>query len=322
MAGLRALTVCTVLALSGCTSFATAVLCPEPPLITVWGDPLEGSTTMQLWATNGSSDVLTSDPGAHAPAVSPDGSAVAFVLADGPWSDSTGFDTGRVALLRVGGRDVRLLSADLPGTAVDGLQWSADGQRVAFVRRGADGDEIVAVDVDDGQERRLLGLTEGQGVFAWSPDGRELLVPTSFPDVPGEPSGSRPTELRRYLVASGYHVVVPTPHALIGQIAWSPDGRLVAMAANIPGTPRMRLFALDLETGDSRPVDRRAGFVWDMTWSGHHLVYLYRLADPFDVRVPMTWDSRTGERGAIERPGADRFGNSPLASVSAAACDS
>lgn len=318
MAGLRALAVCGVLVLPvpACTSFASAVVCPEPPLVTVSGDPARGDTAVELWHPDGSFEVLVDDPAAHAPVLSPDGASVAFALAAGPWSDSTGYPSSRVAVRPVDGGETALLSADVPGTTVAELQWSADGRRIAFVRRGPEGAQVVAVRVDDGEERVLLTLAEGQVDVAWSPDGRELLVPTAVPD---EAEGHR-TELRRYLVASGYHVVVPTPHSIIGDLAWSPDGRRVAMAADIPGTSRVRLFVLDLETGGSEPVDRRRGGPSAMTWSGDHLVYLYRPAHPEEVGVAMTWDSRSGERTRIERPGADRVVGSPLATLSAAAC--
>jgi dipeptidyl aminopeptidase/acylaminoacyl peptidase len=318
MTDLRALTACAALVLSvpACTSFTAAVVCPEPALVTVSGDPARGDTAVEMWHPDGSFEVLVDDPAAYDPVLSPDGASVAFALAEGPWSGSTGYPSSRVAVRPVHGGETTLLSADVPGTTVTELQWSSDGRRIAFLRRGVDGAEIVAVRVDDRQERRLLALTDGQTGFAWSPDGRELLVPTAVPDE----SGVHRIELRRYLVASGYHVVVPTPHSIIQETAWSPGGRFLAMEADVPETGRVRVFVLDLETGESEPVDRRRGAPWAMTWSGDHLVYLYRLSHPEEVGVPMTWDSRSGERARIDRPGADRAVGSPLATVSAADC--
>jgi Tol biopolymer transport system component len=123
--------------------------------------------------------------------------------------------------------------------------------------------EIAAVNVESRRECRLLTLAEGSTFpsFGWSADGEELLV-SSWDDGSGE------SRLRRYSVTTGELVVVSSPHTLIGRIAWSPTGRLVAMDATMPGTGRTRLFVLDLQTGISEPVDRRAGAVRSMTWSG------------------------------------------------------
>src|SRR5919206_489931 len=76
-----------------------------------------------------------------------------------------------------------------------------------------------------------------------------------------------------------------------GAIAWSPDGRYVAMGANIPGTTRDRLYVLDLDTGVSSPIDRRRGNPESLTWSGRFLFYLYYVWTPDDARYLMRWDS-------------------------------
>jgi Tol biopolymer transport system component len=80
--------------------------------------------------------VLTAEQAAEEPAVSPDGSSVAFALGEGVWSDGLGYPKSRVAILSVGTGDVSVVSADTPLTTVANLQWSQDGSRVAFVRWG------------------------------------------------------------------------------------------------------------------------------------------------------------------------------------------
>jgi Tol biopolymer transport system component len=227
--------------------------------------------------------------------LSPDGRSIAFALGRGDFSDSVGWETSRVAVLSLGSREVRVLSADVPGATVRALQWSADGSEVAFLRNSPAAPEVVAVDVDDGSERRLLRLGDGQGAAAnWSPDGRELLVVTSGPgnDV-----------LQRYSLETGEHVVVPTGHTWIRDIAWSPDGRHVAMQADLPGAGRPRLYLLDVETGNSRPVDRRRGGPTSTSWSGPYLFYAYYDWTGKDAVVLMRWDSRTGERGQVTARG-------------------
>jgi Tol biopolymer transport system component len=312
---IRVLAVASALILSGaaCTSFAAVVRCAVPPLVIATGDPLLGNTAIQLWQPDGRMQVLSADPAAEQPAVSPDGRTVAFALGEGVWSDGLGYLKSRVAILSVGTRDVSVVSADIPLTTVANLQWSHDGSQVAFVRWGMDVREIVSVDVENRRERRLLTLAEGSiyPSFGWSADGAELLV--SAWDDESAASG-----LRRYSVATGEYVEVPSPHTLIGGIAWSPAGRLVAMEANIPGTDRTRLFVLDLETGSSQPVDRRGGAVRSMTWSGPYLVYTYLIRAPDEAVVLMTWNSSTGERVQGNSPGLDTLNS--FARISAPGC--
>jgi Tol biopolymer transport system component len=211
-------------------------------------------------------------------------------------------------------RKVTLVSADLPDTTVINLQWSVDGSAVAFTRLSNGGPrKIVAARVEDGDERILLELENGRqfGMFAWNSVRRELLVPTeptTSPRLPALPKG----ELRRYSTDTGQYTVVDTPHELIDRVAWSPDGRLLAMAANIPGAIRTRLYVLDVSSGSSTAVDLRRGGPFSMTWAGPYLFYSYEVSTPDDRLYLMRWDSRSKDRQQVDRPGLDdvlgRFG--------------
>ena len=86
----------------------------------------------------------------------------------------------------------------------------------------------------------------------------------------------------------------------------------------MPGTQRTRLYALDVETGASQPVDRRRGKPESMTWSGPYLIYTYS-STLDDALLLMRWDSRTGERTRSDRSGVDRFYESK-ATISAPGC--
>ena len=281
--------------------------------------PLLDGAAIELWRANGESEVLSDDRAASWPAISPDGETVALALGEGEWSDVQGWDSSRVALLSVDSGEVSLLSREVAGAEVAYLQWSASGAQIAFVRSGPEVREIVVVDVESGEERRLLELADGQfGGFTLSPNGREMLVPTS-PD----PGASPTAELRRYFLDSGHHVVLTTSPTGIGQVAWSPGGRWVAMQAVIPGTTRQRLYVIDVDVkvdiGVDQwiPVDLRRGGPESMTWSGPYLLYIYNVG-PAPELAFMSWDSRTQRRAPVDRPGLDRFG---YGSISAARCE-
>lgn len=317
MTVVRAAAVCVlVVSSAACTSFAETAECGAPPLVTMSGAasaPLITEPTVELWGSDGESQLLTDDRAASWPAMSPDGETVAVALGEGEWSDAQGWDASRVALLSVDSGEVSLLSREVPGTEVAYLQWSTSGAEVAFVRFGPDGREIVAVDVETGEERRLLPLIAGQLAFTWSPDGTEMLVPTYV-----GPTEALTVELRRYFLGSGHHVVVTTFEGGIGQISWSPAGRWVALQSFLPGTTRLRLFVLDIETAESVPVDLRRGGPESMTWSGPYLLYVYNVGPDPELAL-MSWDSRTQRRATVDRAGLERFGFGP---ISAPRCDS
>ena len=314
IAGPRAVrwVILVLLAGTACTPPAADVTeCADPPLVTVIGEELSPDNAVVLWGPSGRVDELIPDPATAEPAMSPDGRTVAFISGKGDPGGSTGFNESRVGVVSVQTREVTLLSASVQGSLVEDLQWSTDGSEVAFIRYGNDAREIVAVRLEDGEERRLLDVTEfDSGSFSWSPDGRELLVANSSRD---------PDELRRYSVETGEYVAVENDHTVIWDVAWSPDGRLVAMETDSPGTGRIRLWVLDLETGDSQPVDRRRGGPRSITWSGPYLIYTYFVWTPDDELKLMRWDSRSQERARISRPGLDRFAHN-LATISAPRC--
>jgi Tol biopolymer transport system component len=318
-----ALTVClAAVTLSACTSSTT---CADPPLVTTSGNTVTGEFVVHLWQPDGAHEALIGggvDGGWNGGAVlSPDRSTVAFESAVGEYSDTLGYPQTRVAVLSMQTRDVTVLSADLPNTTVERLHWSADGTEVAFVRYLAAEREIVAVDVEDGEERRLLRLDESSelGAFAWSPDGRELLVPVRT-RTHGPDGSLAPEELWRYSIDTGDHELIESSHAFIDDVAWSPDGRLVAMEADTPGTGGPRLYVLDLESGTSTPIDRRRGGPVSMLWSGPYLLYVYAVTGPSETLYLMRWDSRSQERTRLERP-APKEVLDQLASISAPRCD-
>jgi dipeptidyl aminopeptidase/acylaminoacyl peptidase len=315
MGKVRSLTACVLVTCAACTSFAETAECGTPRLLATAGaasEPPVSPPTIELWHPDGGTEVLSDDPAAYSPALSPDGDTVAIALGEGEWSDEDGWAASRVALLSVASGDVSLLSREVPGAEVSFLEWSSNGAEIAFLRTGPDGREIAAVDVDTGEERRVLPLGEGQGDFTWSPDGTEMLVPTRV-----RSEGTTGVELRRYFLGSGHHVVVTVEDA-IRNPAWSPDGRWVAMQTFLPGTTQLGLVVLDDETGEFVPVDRRGGEAGPVTWSGPFLLYTYS-GGPDGEPALMSWNSRTQRRAAVERDGLDRFLTSPL---SAARCDS
>jgi eukaryotic-like serine/threonine-protein kinase len=165
--------------------------------------------------------VLSSDREASDPALSPDGTMIAYVAED---------DAGRTDLFvsRVagGGGRVRLTDDDTRETHP---RFSPDGERIVFSRRGANGiPHICFVPALGGQVSEIV---QGGGHPVWAPDGlriafiryaeggKRLILATARTDG---------TDVRDLLPAEGASPFIRGP-------AWSPDGRLIAFISGAGG---------------------------------------------------------------------------------------
>ena len=152
-------------------------------------------------------------------------------------------------MMRADGSAVRLVRAP-PGSEDFDPAWSKGG-RLAFIRQREAKKgrgyvhEIVSVNRTGRDQRVLLPASRyAYGSLAWSPDGRRLAYTVPYTD-PGSPfvvglfvlgpGGARP---RFILRAAG-----------MGEVAWSPDGTTVVLAASVPGAEPYdpyRLFTIRL----------------------------------------------------------------------------
>ena len=108
----------------------------------------------------------------HDPALSPDGTALAWV----GWRS----DGARIVVADSRGRGARLLrdaDVDVVGATP---RWAPDGRLLAFVESRGTRTEIVVVNTEDGRTVHRFG--EGAADPQWSPDGRQL----AFSEAVGE----------------------------------------------------------------------------------------------------------------------------------------
>ncbi|MGZ5301534.1 MAG: TolB family protein [Actinomycetota bacterium] len=226
-------------------------------------------------------------PGAATPDVSPDGTMVAFTIADRT--------VPQVATMRIDGTEFRILTND--PIAANAPRWSPDGSQLAYFRVDREGNLRLMVMNADGTNVREIPGTHQTGSFNppdWSPDG-SLILYTSFhdglpilatlpvagdrthflnkgtgwPEVGGawSPDGStiaftRGVGIRKGVLVfevwamnadgSGEHRLAALQGASAEAPAWSPDGTKVAFIGTEGGIYRGNgvLYVVDVATGE------------------------------------------------------------------------
>lgn len=193
-------------------------------------DPDTGTLT-RLTAHDPGSEELDEDP-----AVSPDGTRVAFARAnlfdEGPGSHFSGiYAVDADGSGAQEGAQPRKI-ADDPALIEYGPAWSPDGRKIAFSARPADAaveqraaaTEVHVVDADGTDRRRITHNALGEENLAWSPDGTEMAFTGS-----GDADGDGVVDARGVYVmgsdGSGARRIAEG-----AQPSWSPDGSRLAYA--------------------------------------------------------------------------------------------
>jgi Tol biopolymer transport system component/DNA-binding winged helix-turn-helix (wHTH) protein len=187
------------------------------------------------------------------PALSPDGSQVAFVW-NGPQQDN--FD---IYTMRLGSdKPVRVTADPAPDV---GPTWSPDGSTIAFVRQlNADHGELLLIPASGGPEHKIASITDGEFLesparllsLAWSPDGSAIAASHRQPGDASE---------RIYLFSrTGEMRPLTSPTAPLADHtpAFSSDGRFLAFT-RLPGYSTAEIYILPLNStldpaGDPRRV--------------------------------------------------------------------
>ncbi|PRB16557.1 serine hydrolase [Microbacterium sp. MYb62] len=208
------------------------------------------------------------------PALSPDGSRIAFVVRT---TDREG-DRDTRALWQVptsGGAPAPLTHATSDSTPV----WSPDGSQLAFLRAQDGPGQIWLLPAAGGEARSLTSLPLGAGAPAWSPDGARLAftAPVDGAALPGE--GAETILARR------------SAPAATDRLGYKADG-----AGNL-GTLVQQLHVLDVASGSVTVLTRGRSHASDPFWSpdGTLLAYSASVEDDADLtmRVPVFVRSST-----------------------------
>lgn len=173
--------------------------------------------------------------GARMPALSPDGSRIAFVWRGDIYVASA-----------AGGRATPITShVELDAYPV----FSPDGRWIAFASNRNGNFDIFVVPADGGEVRRITRSSGSEIPSDWSPDGKQVVF-----------AGSRDTPypgLFAIDVVTGRFTKVAEDYQRLGAAAYSPDGKRVVLTRNgfpwtrprYTGSAASRLWTLDLASG-------------------------------------------------------------------------
>jgi dipeptidyl aminopeptidase/acylaminoacyl peptidase len=119
------------------------------------------------------------------PQLSPDGKAVAYVVAtvDLPGNKSS----SSIWLAPTAGRDK---PRQLTNTTKKDRhpRWSPDGQRILFESNRSGADQLWVIDVGGGEARQLTTISSEAGNALWSPDGKQIaFVSAVYPEYSDKP---------------------------------------------------------------------------------------------------------------------------------------
>jgi Tol biopolymer transport system component len=230
----------------------------ESILLTVVSGPRFDS---DIWAMNpdgaNARPVVTGEDSARDPALSPDGTTIAFAhmqaIPAGKVIEGTTCD--QLFLVQANGTGMRPLTDCVAQD--EGPAWSPDGTRIAFWSNRGGAFSIWVINADG---TGMTKLTSGRSdsAPAWSPDGTEIAFASSA--NPGEDIyvvEADGTGLRRLTDDPGYE-----EHPV-----WSPDGNLIAFARSENADFAWDIWVMAADGTGHRQLTRWDGWDGDPVWS-------------------------------------------------------
>jgi len=234
------------------------------------------------------------------PKISPDGSRVAYLVAenqmekekDTPWKSVTHLwvvpTTGPATAARQFTRGDK---------SVSNLEWSPDGKLLAFTMDAGDEKDakpqVWFIYVDGGEPWQVTKHKSGARSFHFSPDGKELLLTATAPLGEDEDKRTKQkddavvvdhdfkmAQLWTWNIATNEEKQLTKGDFTVSDAHWSPDGARVTFTTN--PTPRTddasqaTAWVLDVTSGKQRKVAETADPTQTARWSpdGKSIAYL------------------------------------------------
>jgi Tol biopolymer transport system component len=192
-------------------------------------DPKEGCDVWTIPVNGGRPNRLTSDGSFEGyPCWSPDGQWIAFT----DWhkkAEDEGFNA--IYVVPAGGGDIRQVTSEEDSVGGGAVDFSPDGERIAFFSGGA----IKTIPVEGGKPEVLVAevKSSSHSQLAYFPDGSKIAHNAEGKIWITPLDGGVPEELRTGLPKD----------AMLGGFGWSPDGKKIAFFASTGGEAEFWLIS-------------------------------------------------------------------------------
>lgn len=212
------------------------------------------------------------------PAISPDGSQIAYVWAEATGISCSGCSDG-IRIATIGGADVRTLTNPQDCVFDDSPTWSPDGSAILYAETGCDSPGELYTIPAGGGTAHDLGIPGNNP--AWGPsriayvgsDQADVGLWTANPDGSGRvrvaaagrlPAWSADGRLA-YLVGSRGTTVVAgstdakLPFAVVKSLSWSPDGTQFVVVARAKNAAAFDVYTVRTDGADPVRLTRNYG---------------------------------------------------------------
>jgi uncharacterized protein (TIGR01244 family) len=230
------------------------------------------------------------------PAISPDGTLVAYTVREANWNENS-YET-EIWIADVAAGTNRQLTSGKKSSGSP--KWSPDGARIAFTSDRSDKPQIWLIRPSFGEAEQLTREDEGVGSFAWSPDGKQIAFTMTDPkpeawkdrdkkygEFESVDEDQRFTHLWVIDVESKKTKRLTKGSFTIGSFDWSRDGKAVAFDHTINADPSSGgtadISIVTVADAAVRPLVTQAGPDNRPLWSpdGTKIAFASAMAQPF-----------------------------------------
>jgi dipeptidyl aminopeptidase/acylaminoacyl peptidase len=206
-----------------------------------------------------------------APALSPDGKTVAFVVTY--FNKAENSSNSNIYLVSTTGGEIRQLTS--AKRANHSPQWSPDGKTIAFVSTRDGESQIWTIPVNGGEAQKVSSISTGVSGLEWSPDGKWFAFSSDvYPDCPDDDCNKQREEQAEKSKVKA-KVFETLPYRLFNY--WKDGKRSHLFVMPVTGGK-----AVDLSPGDYDTPPLDLGGSWDYAFSPDSKEMVFtRNTDPF-----------------------------------------
>ena len=296
----------------------------RPVLLSVIAGCVFGTSASMQTPAGPTIDDLLNLKRVGAPAISPDGTRVAFTVRETNW-DENAYET-EIWVGDGGGQSRQLTSAAKSSSQP---AWSPDGQWLAFVSDRDGKRQIYRIAVGGGEAERLTKTEDGVTNFAWSPSGTKIAFTMTdaqtetmktrekrWGDVRLEDLDQRFTHLHVLDVSTRETRALTSGRFVVGSFDWSPDSTTIAFDHRTTSDPAdggsADISLVNVASGAKTVLVAQNGPDSNPTWSpdGTRIAFVSAMAKPFYFYQNSTIAVVASSGGAVQSL-TDQFDENP-----------